>query len=66
MAIQPAPATIFLKCDYWPLIDKMRQEDETTTGFMFEFLSLHAYNGIWSICSCLSLIDQVTGACPVT
>lgn len=64
--MKPAPATIFLKCDYWPMIHKMSQEDETVKDWQSDFISIHksGFGRYWTLCSSLDLVNQETGACP--
>lgn len=67
MSIKPAIASIFLKCDYWPMVDKMnKEESEGAYDWQFNFISLHfsSFSKTWSLCSSLDLVDQVTGARP--
>lgn len=67
MSIRPATASIFLKCDYWPMVDKMnREEDNGAHPWQNDFISIHksSFSNDWTLCSSLDLVDPITGARP--
>ncbi len=67
MSIKPAIASIFLKCDYWPMVDEINAKDDNGAhDWQFNFISIHfsPWSKTWSLFSPLNLVDQVTGARP--
>lgn len=64
--IRPAPATIYLKQDYWTMIHKANKEEGIYQPWQSDFISISmsSFDKTWSLCTSLDLIDQVTGARP--
>ena len=67
MSIKPAIASIFLKCDYWPMVNKVNEtENNGAHPWQSDFISIHksSFSNDWTLCTSLDLCDQVTGARP--